>query len=88
MVKKVPTEDRVMAMDVNTTIDINSKNDTWLVVQAFNKEPSMAMTNPIFLDLPPHAACGDQLNGASRSKCLAGIQRGMPCRFRLCKTSH
>ena len=58
VVKKVPTEDGVMKMDVNTTIDINSKNDTWLVVQAFNNEPSMAMTNPIFLDLPPHGMWG------------------------------
>lgn len=58
VIQTVQTKKGVMTMDVNTTVEINSTNDTWLVVQAFNSEPSMAMTNPIYLDLPPHGKWG------------------------------
>ena len=58
VVKALQTEEGVMTMDVDTTINITAKNDTWVVVQAFNQEPSMAITNPIYLDLPPHGQWG------------------------------
>lgn len=56
VVKALKTEEGAMTMDLNTTIDVNTKNDTWVVVQAFGQEPSMAITNPIYLDLPPHTS--------------------------------
>ncbi len=54
VVKALQTVEGAMTMDINTTINLSTKNDTWVIVQAFNQEPSMAITNPIYLDLQPY----------------------------------
>jgi hypothetical protein len=58
VIKALQTAEGDMTMDINTTVNLSAKNDTWIMVQAFNQEHSMAITKPIYLDLPPHGQWG------------------------------
>ena len=58
VVKTLPTIEGAMEMEENLTIEVKAENDTWAVVEAFGQWPSMAITNAIYLDLPPFGEWG------------------------------
>ena len=58
IIKTIPTEAGRWTMKIETEVTINSKEDTWLVVQAFGQWPSMAITNAIYLNVAPHGKWG------------------------------
>ncbi|MCL0052489.1 CehA/McbA family metallohydrolase [Peptococcaceae bacterium] len=56
VVEELPTR-RAKEMEVSTTIRI--EEDSWVVVQVFGRYPTMAMTNAIYLDMPPYGDWDD-----------------------------
>lgn len=58
VIKTIPTEGGKMKMKVKTQVSIDVTKDTWIVVEVFGQWPSMAMTNPIYLDVEPYGPWG------------------------------
>jgi hypothetical protein len=58
VIKTIPTVGGKMKMKVKTKVTIDTKKDTWIVVEAFGQWPSMAMTNAIYLDVEPYGDWG------------------------------
>jgi len=58
VVQELPTPEGQMSVSIDTRVKVDTTSDTWIVVQAFGEYPSAAMTNPIYLDVPPHDGWG------------------------------
>ena len=58
VVQELPTTEGQMTVTADTRVKVGGAADTWLVVQAFGEYPSAAMTNPIYIDLPPYDGWG------------------------------
>jgi hypothetical protein len=58
VVQTIPTKAGEWTMEVETQVKVDAREDTWLVGQACGQWPSMALTNAIYLDVPPYGNWG------------------------------
>lgn len=50
VIKAFATEEGSRTMKVTAEVPVSTRQDSWLIVQAFGAYPAMAMTNPFFID--------------------------------------
>lgn len=50
VLRNFSTTKDVYTMKINTLVEIKEEKDTWFVIEAFGKYPSVAITNPFFIE--------------------------------------
>lgn len=51
VVKEIPTEAGAMTQEIEISIPVTAKKDSWIIVDAWGEWPSYAVTNPFFIDV-------------------------------------